>query len=214
MTLLEAIQSLNILEREMIVNLQITWKPGLRHEVRALIDSWGTWPVPCEDRPPATPTDPAGSSDKRDEVTVTGYTRDPDWIWRIDASTPEEIEDQIRDLDKSRILGPLDIARFGGPNEQTAGEATGPGGMLEYPRWAIKPQRYPMHLRTRFATVAEAAEELKVTTMRIRHLLQQGRIRGARKIGREWLIPLPMEVTPGSRGPRPKHERKEEERSE
>jgi len=43
---------------------------------------------------------------------------------------------------------------------------------------------------------AEAARILGVSPMRVRQLLSQGRIKGARKIGRDWVIPAPVRVLP------------------
>ena len=50
-------------------------------------------------------------------------------------------------------------------------------------------------------TVKGAADELGVTEARVRQLATQGRIEGAHKIGRDWIIPHPVEVRPGTRGP-------------
>ena len=50
-------------------------------------------------------------------------------------------------------------------------------------------------------TVKGAADELGVTEARVRQLAAQGRIEGAHKIGRDWIIPSPVEVRPGTRGP-------------
>lgn len=50
-------------------------------------------------------------------------------------------------------------------------------------------------------TVKEAAEKLGVSESRVRQLLSKNRIEGARRIGRDWIIPTPFEITPGSRGP-------------
>ena len=50
-------------------------------------------------------------------------------------------------------------------------------------------------------TVKRAAIELRVSDRRVRQLAHDGRIRGAVKIGQEWLIPTPVEVSPGRRGP-------------
>jgi excisionase family DNA binding protein len=38
-------------------------------------------------------------------------------------------------------------------------------------------------------TVQQAAEQLGLTDSRIRQLLLAGRIRGARKVGRDWVLP-------------------------
>ena len=50
-------------------------------------------------------------------------------------------------------------------------------------------------------TVREAAARLGVSERRVRQLALDGRIRGATKSGAEWLIPTPVEVIPGKRGP-------------
>ena len=50
-------------------------------------------------------------------------------------------------------------------------------------------------------TVREAASRLGVSERRVRKLARDGRVRGATKAGADWLIPTPVEVTPGKRGP-------------
>ena len=50
-------------------------------------------------------------------------------------------------------------------------------------------------------TVREAALRLGVSERRVRKLARDGRLRGAVKPGAEWLIPTPVEVVPGRRGP-------------
>ena len=50
-------------------------------------------------------------------------------------------------------------------------------------------------------TVSRAAAELGVSGGRVRQLAREGRVRGAVKAGHEWLIPMPVEVIPGARGP-------------
>ena len=50
-------------------------------------------------------------------------------------------------------------------------------------------------------TVKEAASRLGVSERRVRKLARDGRVRGAMKAGVEWLIPTPVEVIPGRRGP-------------
>ena len=50
-------------------------------------------------------------------------------------------------------------------------------------------------------TVKQAAARLGISDRRLRKLARDGRVRGAAKIGQEWLIPTPVEVMPGSRGP-------------
>ena len=50
-------------------------------------------------------------------------------------------------------------------------------------------------------TSHEAARHLGVTARRARALAASGRIAGAVKIGRDWLIPVSARVTPGTRGP-------------
>ena len=50
-------------------------------------------------------------------------------------------------------------------------------------------------------TVREAAIRLGVSERRVRKLARDGRVRGATKTGAEWLVPTPVEVIPGRRGP-------------
>ena len=50
-------------------------------------------------------------------------------------------------------------------------------------------------------TAREAANRLGVSERRVRKLARDGRMRGAIKTGAEWLIPTPVEVIPGKRGP-------------
>ncbi|NEP03701.1 MAG: helix-turn-helix domain-containing protein [Okeania sp. SIO2G4] len=56
-----------------------------------------------------------------------------------------------------------------------------------------------------FATTTQAAFLLNISTGRLRELLNQGRVRDARKVGRLWMIPLNHrgmpEIKPGRRGP-------------
>ena len=50
-------------------------------------------------------------------------------------------------------------------------------------------------------TVREAAIRLGVSERRVRRLARDGRVQGATKAGAEWMIPTPIEVIPGRRGP-------------
>ena len=50
-------------------------------------------------------------------------------------------------------------------------------------------------------TVREAAARLGVSERRVRKLARDGRLRGAVKASAEWLIPTPVEISPGRRGP-------------
>ena len=50
-------------------------------------------------------------------------------------------------------------------------------------------------------TVRQAAVELGISDRRVRQLAREGRVRGATKNGSEWLIPTPVDVVPGRRGP-------------
>lgn len=50
-------------------------------------------------------------------------------------------------------------------------------------------------------TVRQAAIRLGVSERRVRKLAGDGRVKGATKAGGEWLIPTPVEVIPGRRGP-------------
>ena len=51
-------------------------------------------------------------------------------------------------------------------------------------------------MKVNYATAERAAEERGVSPRRMRQLLQQGRIQGAVRIGRQWCIPLPGVVLP------------------
>ncbi|NQT72072.1 MAG: helix-turn-helix domain-containing protein [Chloroflexi bacterium] len=51
-------------------------------------------------------------------------------------------------------------------------------------------------------TVTQAAEKLGVKPVRVRQLCQQGRIKGAEKLGSTWIIPTPIDIRPGTRGPK------------
>ena len=50
-------------------------------------------------------------------------------------------------------------------------------------------------------TIKQAASQLGVSVRRVRQLAREGRFHGAVKSGSEWLIPTPIELTPGKRGP-------------
>ncbi len=50
-------------------------------------------------------------------------------------------------------------------------------------------------------TTREAAQELGVTQGRLRHLLAGNRVKGARRVARDWMIPAPVQLVPGQRGP-------------
>ena len=51
-------------------------------------------------------------------------------------------------------------------------------------------------MKVNYATTERAAEERGVSPRRMRQLLQEGRIEGAVRIGRQWCIPLPVAVLP------------------
>ncbi len=50
-------------------------------------------------------------------------------------------------------------------------------------------------------TVAMAAWDLDISPQRMRRLIREGGMRGAQKVDGTWLIPTPIEVLPGKRGP-------------
>lgn len=52
-----------------------------------------------------------------------------------------------------------------------------------------------------FLSTSEYAAKLGVTPMRVRRLCQDGRIPGAKKIGRDWVIPAGARPIPGTKGP-------------
>ena len=45
-----------------------------------------------------------------------------------------------------------------------------------------------------YVDTKKAAEELGVNASRVRQLLAESRIAGAQKVGRDWIIPSPVEV--------------------
>ena len=55
---------------------------------------------------------------------------------------------------------------------------------------------------TGFVTAQRAAAECGVSLTRIRQLLLQGRVEGAKKFGRQWLVPTPVVVLPPTRDTR------------
>ena len=50
-------------------------------------------------------------------------------------------------------------------------------------------------------SVKQAARRLGISERRVRKLAGDGRVLGAIKAGAEWLIPTPVQVVPGRRGP-------------
>jgi hypothetical protein len=52
-----------------------------------------------------------------------------------------------------------------------------------------------------FLTIEELALRLGVTARRARALAASGRVEGAMKVGRDWLIPVAVRIAPGKRGP-------------
>ena len=50
-------------------------------------------------------------------------------------------------------------------------------------------------------TIKQAAIRLGISERRVRQLACDGRVRGATKTRAEWLIPTPVQVVPGRRGP-------------
>jgi len=126
-------------------------------------------------------------------VAVKQWVRCPDYKFLLTGSVP--VEPQIRELHVSGLLGPLDAARYDAPDSTS---------------WLVKPLRIPG--RGEIATVAEAAAELGVSERRVRVLCAEGRIVGARRIGRDWVIPRPIRVVPAAKGPRGRWEEAEHER--
>ena len=55
---------------------------------------------------------------------------------------------------------------------------------------------------TGFVTAQRAAAECGVSLTRIRQLLLQGRVEGAKKFGRQWLVPTPVIILPPTRDTR------------
>ena len=52
-----------------------------------------------------------------------------------------------------------------------------------------------------YITAAQAATRCGVTHARLLQLLAAGRVRGAIKFGKVWMVPVPIKITPGRRGP-------------
>ena len=52
-----------------------------------------------------------------------------------------------------------------------------------------------------FISSKEASERLGISRRRIQQLLSEGRIRGARLVGHSWIIPTPIKLVRGKRGP-------------
>ena len=50
-----------------------------------------------------------------------------------------------------------------------------------------------------YITAKQAAQEVRVSYVRMRQLLLAGRIRGAFKLQRDWLVPTPVEILPPRR---------------
>ena len=50
-----------------------------------------------------------------------------------------------------------------------------------------------------YLTAKEAAEEIGLSYARVRKLLKQGRVSGAVKPQRDWMIPTPVIITPPPR---------------
>ena len=117
-------------------------------------------------------------------VTVRQWVRCPDYKFTLTGAVP--VEPQIRELHASGLLGPLDASRYDAADRVS---------------WLVKPLRIPGR-GEEIATVAEAAAELGVSERRVRTLCSEGRIVGARRVGRDWVIPRPIRVLPATKGPR------------
>ncbi len=49
-------------------------------------------------------------------------------------------------------------------------------------------------------SVEMAAKELGVSSRYVRRLCKDGRVRGAKRLGHSWVIPVPIDIAKGSRG--------------
>ena len=47
----------------------------------------------------------------------------------------------------------------------------------------------------------QAAAEIGVSRRRMGQFLAAGRVVGAKRVGRAWIVPSPVKLTPGRRGP-------------
>lgn len=110
------------------------------------------------------------------------------WAFRDGYFTPTDDDRILKRLDDDgEVLGFL-IHEF-----STLERAAPP---LEFELTAEAPADDVVNL-----TARRAAQELGVSERRVRQLARDGRVRGAVKHGNEWLIPSPVEVVPGTRGP-------------
>ena len=122
-----------------------------------------------------------------ESVDILETTRHPGY--RLTAPETTDIAREIIDLNLSGLIGPIEAARV---DVSTANI----DAVLDYgyPHWLIKPQRLSLSIRDKWQTVAEAAQFLSVTPRRVRVLCKSGRINGAMKVGRDWVIPRPFKV--------------------
>ena len=56
-----------------------------------------------------------------------------------------------------------------------------------------------MTIPSPYITAKQAAEEVGLSYSRIRQLLNQGKIKGAFKAPRDWVLASPVEILPGQR---------------
>src|SRR5262249_14628753 len=58
-----------------------------------------------------------------------------------------------------------------------------------------------LHAMGKMIDTTEAARRLEVSVLRVQQLCRQRRIRGARLVGRTWMIPDNFTITPATMGP-------------
>jgi excisionase family DNA binding protein len=63
----------------------------------------------------------------------------------------------------------------------------------------LTPEAKPHPGRSSLLSIQEAAAALGVSEQWLRQLARLGRVRGARKVGRDWVIPSPPRVLPSTR---------------
>ena len=108
------------------------------------------------------------------------------WAFREDYFTPTHDERILKRLgDDSQVIGFL-------IHEMSTLKQSDP---IEFDLASEKPTADVANV-----TVRKAAIRLGISERRVRQLALEGRVRGATKHGAEWLIPTPIEVTPGRRG--------------
>jgi phage baseplate assembly protein gpV len=80
--------------------------------------------------------------------------------------------------------------------QQMLAEQKARGGRLPTDEDLHAMDRFHVTGSSTLVTMPEAAKELRLSVQRVRVLARTGRLVGARKLGRDWLIPSPVVVNP------------------